>query len=277
MPWSGIWFEHGAGEGGPRDPDMFEGLVRPVAYPYVHSFIEAETQRLLETKDPGYVRSDGERHGVYYSLAHSGGQTGIDQQGCHILQWLFENFDPAGRNDLSRRFSEIPVVIHATAPQYAAAMGNALTLLRFLGAAEDQAIAKMVICPWTARLGDSLLAARDYESRVLEFLHCDIFYPEDVTLFDVLSRQDLKAHRALAPCCETQIGFISPLLDWIDECWPQSPEQAQELEAKLRNSLGDEAFYLRKARRSSRVESSPHTAELRDLAARYSLTQSEPS
>jgi hypothetical protein len=269
MPWLGIWFEHGAGDGAPRDPAMFEGLVRPVAYPFARNFIEGETKRLLGTKDPGYIRSAGERYSVYYSLAHSGGQTGIDQQGCRVLQWLFENFDPKGRNDISKRFSEIPVVIHAIDPKCAAAMGNALTLLRFLGAAEDQAIAKMVICPWNPQRGNARLAALDYEKRVLEFLHDDIFYPEDVTLFDVLSRRDLKAHRSLSPCCDTQIGFVRPLLEWIDECWPKTQEEALELEGKLRNSLGDEASYLKKTRRQSGKSSTQRMSDLRDLASRY--------
>jgi len=248
MPWLGIWFEHHAADDGPRDPAMFEGFVRPITYPYVHNFIEAETQRLVRAPDAGYARVGGERFSVYYSLDHDGGQTGLAQQGCRILQWLFENFDQHGENRLSARFSEIPVVIHAVDPQRAAAMANALTLLRFLGAAEDQAIAKMMLCPWNPLRGSPRLAALDWEKNVLDFLNGDIFYPEDISVFDVLERRDLRAHRALAPCCETQIGFIRPLLEWVDECWPTTPEERRDLEGKLRNSLGDESRYLRKAR-----------------------------
>ncbi len=255
MAWLGIFFDHFATDGGPKDPDMFEGLSPPRVYPYAHGFVESEMKRLAVSKDPGYTRVNGEEFSIFYSIDHDGGQTGVDQQGCRILQWLFENFDQNGKNKIAARFSEIPIVIHAVSPQRAAALGNALTLLRFLGAAEDQAIAKMMIYGWNPGRGNPQLAARDYEKRVLEFLHGDIFYPEDVSLFDILSRRDLKEHRALAPCCESQIGFIGPLLEWIDECWPETPEEAKDLEQKLRNSLGDEAVYLRKDRMNRRVDS----------------------
>ncbi len=254
MAWLGIWFDHEARENGPRDPDMFQSLVAPITYPYVHGFIEAETQRLTKGADPGGQWRDDERYDVYYSIAHDGCQTGLDQQGCRILEWLFTNFDQEGRSTLSSRFSEIPVVIHAVDPAHAAAMGNALTLLRFLGASEDQAIAKMMIHPWNALNGHPIMAATEYEKRVLEFLHGDVFYPEGISLFHVLARRDLRAHRKLAPCCSAQIGFITPLLEWIDECWPETDAERDDLEGKLRNSLGDEARYLtaqaRKARRA---------------------------
>ena len=244
MAWQGIWFEHEAAEGGARDPRMFEGLVEPITYPYAHGFIEGETGRLMASKDPSGLRIDGTRYDAYYSLNHDGGQTGLAQQGCRILQWLFQNFDQEGRNRLSARFSEIPIVIHAVDPARAAALANALTLLRFLGAAEDQAIAKMMLWPWNPLSGSPKMAALEYEKRVLEFLHGDIFYPEGIRLFDILGRRDLKCHRILDACCKVQIGFVLPLLEWIDECWPETAKEAEELEAKLRNSLGDEARYL---------------------------------
>jgi hypothetical protein len=247
MAWSGIWFEHSAGEGGPRSPERFQGLVPPRVYPYTHGFIEDERQRLLRSSDPSRILRDGHHYNVYYSLNHDGGQTGLDQQGCHVLSWLFKNFEVESRNTLSARFSEIPVVVHSDDPAKAAAMGNALTLLRFLSASEDQAIAKIFLYPWNPFRGSPDLAAADYEKRVLDFLHGEIFYPEDVSIFDILERNDLRAHRELGPCCLTQIGFILPLLEWIDDCWPETPDERQELQEKLRNSLADEALFLRKS------------------------------
>ena len=44
----------------------------------------------------------------------------------------------------------------------------------------------------------------------------------------------------------TQIGFIGPLLEWVDECWPASDAERLDLERKLRSSLTDEAVYLRR-------------------------------
>jgi hypothetical protein len=125
-------------------------------------------------------------------------------------------------------------------------MGNALTLLRFLSASEDQAIAKILLLPWNPLRGSPQLAAEDYERRVIDFLHGETFYPEDVSLFDVLERNDLKNYRDLMPCCLTQIGFIAPLLEWVDECWPKNDDERRDLFAKLRNSLADEARFLRK-------------------------------
>ena len=91
-------------------------------------------------------------------------------------------------------------------------------------------------------------AALEYEKRCVEFLNGDLFYPENVGLFDVLGRMDLKSQRHLEPCCKTQIGFIESLLKWADECWPQTPAEADELEAKMRGSLADEAAYHRRQR-----------------------------
>lgn len=246
MPWLGIWFEHEAHESGARNPDMFKGLVQPVVYPYARGFVEAEAQRLLKSRDPGSIVRGRERFDVYYSLNHDGGQTGLDQQGCRILNWLFLNFDPGGRNKISPRFSEIPVVIHAVDPVRAAAMGNALAILRFLGAAEDQAIAKILLHPWNPLRGSPALSAAEYEKRVMDFLHGDLFYPPDVTLFDILERRDLKSHRTLETCCLHQIGFITSILAWIDECWPESDEERRALQSQLRNSLADEVTYWKK-------------------------------
>ena len=67
-----------------------------------------------------------------------------------------------------------------------------------------------------------------------------------MTLFDILERQDLKSHRELGPCCLTQIGFIAPLLEWIDECWPRSETERRDLFLQIRKSLADEASYLRR-------------------------------
>jgi hypothetical protein len=225
---------------------MFRGLVPPIVYPYVHGFIEDEEKRLVRAPDPGRRLRDRERFDVYYSLNHDGCQTGLDQQGCRILQWLFRNFEPDSASAVSARFSEIPVVIHSDDPGKAAAMGNALTLLRFLGASEDQAIAKLLIHPWNPLRGSPQAAAADYERRIIDFLHGEIFYPEDVSVFDILSRSDLKAHRTLGPCCLSQIGFVLPLLEWIDECWPQTDAERADLISKLKRSLADEASYLRK-------------------------------
>jgi hypothetical protein len=185
---------------------------------------------------------------VYYSLGHDGGGRGHDEQGCRILRWLFGRFVPHGADSVSARFSEIPVVIHEPDPAKAAAMGNALTLLRFLAAAEDQAIARMLLVRWDPRQGSPAGAAREYERSLFDFLNSgEIFYPEDVDIFDILGRQDLRSHRALHPCCEAQIGFIRPLLEWVDECWPQTEEARRDLEAGLRNSLADEAKYVGRA------------------------------
>lgn len=251
MPWQGIWFEHQANDGGSRSPEMFEGFDPPIIYPFVHNFVEAEDTRLRESSDPGGVYQDGQRFKVFYSIAHDGGQTGVDQQGCRILRWLFDNFYPESRTSVSARFSEIPVVIHDPNPVRSAALANALTLLRFLGADEDQAIAKILLVRWDPRCGNPLLAAREYEKRIFDFLNGEIFYPEDVNVFDILERSDLAEHRALSACCESQIGFIRPLLEWIDECRPESEAERDELEAKLRNSLADEAKYCRAQARAA--------------------------
>lgn len=255
MAWLGIWFEHGAGEGGPRSPELLQALAPPIIYPYVHNLTEEEGRRLARARDPGEMSRDGERYRVYYSLAHDGGQGGLDQQGCRVVRWLFENFlpedVPAGtvtlgdRRSLCSRFSEVPVVVHDDNPARAAAMMNALVLLRFLGAGEDQAIAKVLWHPWSPFRGSPRLAALDYEKRVLDFLHGEIFYPEDVSLFDVLDRNDLKAHREMDVCCRTQLGFISPILEWIDETRPETEAERADLLEKLRNSLRDEARSLR--------------------------------
>ena len=246
MSWLGIWFEHEAREGGPRDPAQFKRLVHPVIYPYAHNFIENETRRLQDVEDPSRAREGGEIHSVYYSLNHDGGQSALDQQGCSILQWLFQNFEPGGGNNISSRFCEIPVVIHAVHPARAAALANALTLLRFLARAEDQAVAKIMLTSWDPLRNGSQAAAEEYENRCLEFLKGDIYYPEEVGLFEVLDRRDLKSHRQLEPCCKTQIGFIESLLNWADECWPRSRQEALELEGKMRESLADETAYLRR-------------------------------
>ena len=251
MPWLGVWFEPEADKDYSRSPEWFEALAAPVIYPYAHSFIEAENQRLqLSRGDPSSVRRDGERYSVYYSLNHDGGDGGLDRQGCSILQWLFANFARESGKKVSLRFSEIPVVIHDADPSRAAALGNALALLRFLGAGEDQAIAKILLWPWDPRRGGPRRASREYEKTVLAFLKGEIFYPDDVTLFDVLERRDLRSHRGLAPCCETQIGFIRPLLEWIDESWPATPEEGAELQKKLGRSLADEAVYVAKSQRA---------------------------
>ncbi len=250
MPWQGIWFEHGGSGGGPRSPEHFKGLVPPVVYPYAHGFVEAEAKRLTSGPDPGRIRRDGERFDVYYSIAHDGGQTGVDQQGCRIFNWLFKSFEPNSASSIGARFSEIPLVIHEDDPAKAAALGNAAALLRFLGAGEDQAIARILLHPWNPLRGSPRLAAEDYERRTIDFLHGGIFYPEDVNLFDILERNDLKAHRSLPACCRTQIGFIGPLLEWADECRPSNDGERRDLEEKLRRSLADEARYLRGRRQS---------------------------
>ena len=249
MPWLGVWFESLAGEGGPRSPERFRGLVPPMVYPYAHGFVEDETRRLTGTRDPSRIRREGESFRVYYSLDHDSSLTAIDKQGCSILGWLFQHFETDSRSTLSARFSEIPVVVHAEDPSKAAAMANALALLRFLSASEDQAIAKVMVHRWPVGRADPTLAAREYEDRVLAFLSGEVFYPEDVTLFDVLERHDLKSHRELGPCCETQIGFVRPLLEWIDECWPGTDAERADLLAGLRSSLADEAQYLRRRRK----------------------------
>jgi hypothetical protein len=252
MPWLGIWFEPLAGDGGARSPERLRGLVPPIVYPYAHNLIAEESRRLSRVRDPSTMLRDGELYTVFYSLAHDSTENGLDQQGCSILQWLFQSFELDSRNAIGARFSEIPVVVHADDAAKAAAMGNALTLLRFLSASEDQAIAKMLIHPWNPLRGSPQLAAADYEKRVLDFLHGEIFYPEDVSMFDILERQDLKAHRELGPCCQLQIGFIGPLLEWIDECWPRTDAERADLTLKLRNSLADEARFLRQRRAGAR-------------------------
>jgi hypothetical protein len=246
MPWHGIWFEHEAGDGGARSPSLFEGFDEPIVYPFVRNFVKAENERLRTCRDPSTVCREGKRFKVYYSIAHDGGETGLDRQGCRIMRWLFDNFQPGSANGVSARFSEIPVVIHEPHPVKAAALGNALTLLRFLAAAEDQAIAKMLLFRWDLSRGGPQRVAREYERQVFEFLNGRIFYPEGVSVFDVLERNDLREFRALAPCCETQIGFLRPLLEWVDECWPESDEERATLEGKLRKSLADESQYCRR-------------------------------
>ncbi len=249
MAWLGIWFEPLAGEGAARSPEMLRGLAPPIVYPYAHGFIEEETKRLARSRDPSRYLRDRERFSVYYSINHDSTQTGLDQQGCSILGWLFSNFETDSRSTISARFSEIPVVIHTDNPVQAAAMGNALTLLRFLSASEDQAIAKILLHPWNPLRGSPRLAAEEYEKRVIDFLHGEIFYPDNISVFDVLSRHDLKGHRALGACCLTQIGFIAPLLEWIDECWPSTQNEERDLLASIRSSLADEARYLKKKTR----------------------------
>ena len=257
MPWQGIWFEPLAGVGGARSPEMFEGFDPPVVYPYAHNFVNAEDDRLRDSQDPGGVYRDGRRFDVFYSITHDAGQKGVDQQGCRLLRWLFDNFYPESPTSIGALFSEIPVVIHEPDPVRAAALGNALTLLRFLGADADQAIAKILLFRWDPMRVSPRLAAQEYERRIFDFLNGEIFYPEDVNVFDILERNDLRAHRTLPACCESQIGFIRPLLEWIDECWPESDAERIELEAKLRNSLADEAKYCRKATRAAKAASSP--------------------
>jgi hypothetical protein len=264
MAWLGIWFEHGAGEGGPRSPELFQALAPPIVYPFAHTFIEEEGKRLAATRDPGEMKQGGERFRVFYSLAHDGGNGALDAQGCGILKWLFENFlpeedpprpdgrPPRKRPSLCSRFSEVPVVVHAEDPTRAAALVNALVILRFLGAREDQAIAKVLLHPWSPFRGSPRLAALDYEKRVLDFLHGEIFYPEDVSLFDILDRNDLRSHREMEACCLSQIGFILPILDWIDECPPKSEAEKADLFGKLRKSIEDEARTYR--RRKSRPQ-----------------------
>ena len=245
MAWQGIWFEPQARADGARDPKWLQAFGDALAYPYPRNFLQAEQERLSGSQDPGRVVRDGERCSVYYSLAHDGGGSGVDEHGCKILRWLFERFDPSGGDSISARFSEIPIVIHEPDPVKAAALGNALTLLRFLAASADQAIAKMMIVPWDPRRGSPRLAAQEYEKRVFAFLNdTDLFYPDEVDLFDVLERQDLRSHRSLPTCCEVQIGFVRPLLEWIDECWPNTPKERRSLAKKLRNSLGDEARFV---------------------------------
>lgn len=252
MPWLGIWFESLAVEEGARSPEMLRGLVPPIVYPYARGFIEEESKRLTRSKDPSRYLRDGERYNVFYSLNHDSTQTGLEQQGCSILGWLFQNFALDSQSTISARFSEIPVVIHTENPSQAAALGNALTLLRFLSASGDQAIAKILVHPWNPFRGSPRLAAEEYERRVIDFLHGEIFYPEDISIFDILGRRDLKSHRELGACCLTQIGFIGPLLEWVDECWPSGPDEERDLVEKLRNSLADEARYLKKKRDRSR-------------------------
>ena len=200
---------------------------------------------------------------VVFSVYHDGPLGGLDQQGCRVPRWLFSHFDAEGRDRLSASFSEIPLVINAVDPARAAALANALVLLRFLGAAEDQAIAKVMLHPWDPFQGSPALATERYEERVLEFLHGEVFYPEGVTLFDVLDRRDLKRWRALAPCCQAQLGFILPILEWIDEVRPRSEAERKELEAKLRRSLADEARYWVVPKRES-----PRTAPPGELPPR---------
>ena len=65
MTWLGIWFEHEAREGGPRDPAQFKRLVHPVIYPYAHNFIENETQRLQEVGAPSLASAGGDVHSDY--------------------------------------------------------------------------------------------------------------------------------------------------------------------------------------------------------------------
>ena len=247
MPWQGIWFDPEAFDGKSRSPEWFEGLVPPQVYPYPHNFAEAEEKRLAGG-DPSTVYRDGEPFRVFYALSHDGSSTALGEQGCSLLSWLFGHFAKETERGLSARFSEIPVVIHEPHPVKAAALANALALMRFLDAGEDQAIAKLLILPWKPlRLGPRV-TAQDFEKQVIDFLHGETFYPEDVTLFDILERRDLKSHRALGPCCETQIGFIRSILEWIDECWPQSEREGRELSQQLRNSLADEARVWRTER-----------------------------
>lgn len=258
MAWLGIWFEHEAGEGGARNPQEFRGLVPPVVYPYARGFVEAEDERLGKSADPGIMVREGERFRVYYSLAHDGEEGGLDRQGCRILRWLFETFSPGSSRAVSLRFSEVPVVIHEAEPARAAALGNALTLLRFLGAREDQVVAKIQLHPWLPVGAADPRGTRNYEQRVTEFLHGEIYYRDEVSLFDVLERRDLRAHRRLPPCCQEQIGFVTPLLEWIDDCWPATEQGRRDLAEQLRNSLADEARY----RRACSLRTGPPTGQL---------------
>ena len=108
---------------------------------------------------------------------------------------------------------------------------------------------KILLFRWELR-GNPQRIAREYEQRIFDFLNGEVYYPDDVDVFDVLGRQDLKSHRALGPCCQSQIGFIRPLLEWIDDCWPQTDEDRRELREKLTNSLCDEVKYCRKEARA---------------------------
>lgn len=245
MAWQGVWFEPLATPGGGRDPELLSVLMPPIVYPYAHSFVNAEQERVRQSRDPGTIWSEGEYHRVYYSLCHDSRETGMDEQGCRILRWLFESFDPDSTSTVAARFSEIPVVIHADHPAKAAAMANALALMRFLTAEEDQAIAKIMVFPWDVHGLGPGRAAAIYEEHVRSFLAGSVLYPEDVNLFDVLARNDLRGHREFAACCTIQIGFIRSLLDWIDEAWPETTAERADLETKLRNSLIDEARFLR--------------------------------
>lgn len=245
MPWQGIWFDPEATEGKSRSPEWFQGFVPPMVYPYPHGFIEGEEARLRGSSEPDRVVRDGEVFNVFYALSHDGSETGLDQQGCSILRWLFQHFGKGSSDIVSRRFCEIPVVIHEPNPAKAAALANALVLLRFLDADEDQAIAKILLQPWTPLRGGPRITAQEFEKRALEFLHGELFYPEEVTLFDILERRDLKSHRALAPCCDTQTGFIRSILEWADECWPETEKAGRELASQLRRSLVDEATLWR--------------------------------
>ena len=246
MAWQGIWFEAEARDGGARDPDLLEVLMPPITYPYAHAFVNAETERVREARDPGTIFKDGEYHRVYYSLSHGGHETGLDEQGCRILRWLFENFDPDRPDCLAARFSEIPVVLHDPDPARAAAMANALTLIRFLTAGDDQAVARIHVFAWDVRRLGPWRSAAAWEKSVRDFLNGSVLYPEDVDLFDVLARTDLRRHREFAACCTTQIGFVQSLLDWIDEeGWPETDDAKASLMGRLRNSIVDEARFLK--------------------------------
>jgi len=247
MAWQGIWFEAEAGPGGARDPEHLTALLAPIVYPYAHAFVNAEAKRLRQAFDPGRIWRDREEHHVFYSLNHHGIETGVDEQGCRILRWLFEHFDPDGESTLAARFSEIPVVVHAPDPAKAAALANGLALLRFLTADEDQAIAKIMIHRYDVRRLGPVRAAAEYERRVLEFLQGEVLYPEDVTLFDVLDRNDLRVHREQTACCASQVPFVRPLLEWIDEYRPQTDDEREELAGRLRRSIADEARFLKSA------------------------------
>ncbi len=251
MAWLGIWFESLADEGGARSSEWFRGLAEPLVYPYAHSFLEAETERLRRTADPSRIVHRGESFTVYYSLAHDGIETALERQGCRLIRWLFESFASDESRATSARFSEIPVVIHEPDSAKAAALGNALTLLRFLSAQEDQAIAKLALVPWKSLPGGPRQSAEEYENRVIDFLHGELFYPDGIDVFDVLARHDLKRQRTLGACCESQVGFLRSLLDWVDECPPASASEREELTRKLRNSLADEARYWREKRRNT--------------------------
>ncbi len=255
MAWQGIWFDPEARAGGARDPESFQSLLPPIVYPWVHSFVEAEQERVRRSLDPGTIVVDGERHRVYYALVHDGHETELDAQGCRVLRWLFEHFDPDDPKALAARFSEIPVLLHGEHPGKAAAMANALTLVRFLTAEEDQAVAKICVQPMeVSRLGPARAVAY-WEEQARAFLGGSVFYPEDVSVFEVLGRSDLRGHRELPACCFTQIGFLRSLLDWIDEeGWPGNAESARSLEGRLRKSLVDEARFLREEALAARAE-----------------------